>query len=123
MNKEIKIYQVDAFTNKAFKGNPAAVCILEDDINDELMKSIAQEMNLSETAFVKPLECSDINGCNFFSLRWFTPEVEVDLCGHATIATSKVLFDKFNISGQEIKYQTKSGTLIAKKENEKIGLD
>lgn len=123
MNKEIKIYQVDAFTNKAFKGNPAAVCILEEDINDDLMRSIAQEMNLSETAFVKPLECSDINGCNFFSLRWFTPEVEVDLCGHATIATSKVLFDEFNISGQEIKYQTKSGTLIAKKENEKIGLD
>lgn len=123
MNKEIKIYQVDAFTNKKFKGNPAAVCILEDDINDDLMKSIAQEMNLSETAFVKPLECSDINGCNFFSLRWFTPEVEVDLCGHATIATSKVLFDEFNISGQEIKYQTKSGTLIAKKKNEKIGLD
>ncbi|GAA0085810.1 PhzF family phenazine biosynthesis protein [Clostridium sp. CTA-7] len=123
MNKEIKIYQVDAFTNKAFKGNPAAVCILEEDINDDLMRSIAQEMNLSETAFVKPLECSDVNSCSFFSLRWFTPEVEVDLCGHATIATSKVLFDEFNISGQEIKYQTKSGTLIAKRENEKIGLD
>ena len=123
MKNKIRIYQVDAFTNEKFKGNPAAVCILEDDIKDELMKSIAQEMNLSETAFVKPLECSDINGCSFFSLRWFTPELEVDLCGHATIATSKVLFDEFNISGQEIKYQTKSGTLIAKKKNDKIGLD
>ena len=99
------------------------VCILENDISDELMKNIAQEMNLSETAFVKPLKNSNIGKGNLFSLRWFTPEVEVDLCGHATIATSKVLFDEFNIKEQYIKYETKSGLLTAKKKDEKISLD
>lgn len=123
MKNKIKIYQVDTFTSKAFKGNPAAVCILEDDINDELMQNIAQEMNLSETAFVKPLDKVNMSNCNLFSLRWFTPEVEVDLCGHATIAASKVLFDEFNIKEQYIKYETKSGVLIAKREDEKISLD
>lgn len=123
MKNKIKIYQVDAFTSEAFKGNPAAVCILENDISDELMKNIAQEMNLSETAFVKPLKNFNIGKGNLFSLRWFTPEVEVDLCGHATIATSKVLFDEFNIKEQYIKYETKSGLLTAKKKDEKISLD
>ncbi|MDC4238895.1 PhzF family phenazine biosynthesis protein [Clostridium tertium] len=123
MKNKIKIYQVDAFTSEAFKGNPAAVCILENDISDELMKNIAQEMNLSETAFVKPLKNLNIGKGNLFSLRWFTPEVEVDLCGHATIATSKVLFDEFNIKEQYIKYETKSGLLTAKKKDEKISLD
>jgi PhzF family phenazine biosynthesis protein len=123
VKNKIKIYQVDAFTSEAFKGNPAAVCILENDISDELMKNIAQEMNLSETAFVKPLKNSNIGKGNLFSLRWFTPEVEVDLCGHATIATSKVLFDEFNIKEQYIKYETKSGLLTAKKKDEKISLD
>lgn len=123
MKNKIKIYQVDAFTSEAFKGNPAAVCILENDISDELMKNIAQEMNLSETAFVKPLKNLNIGKGNLFSLRWFTPEVEVDLCGHATIATSKVLFDEFNIKEQYIKYEAKSGLLTAKKKDEKISLD
>ncbi len=123
MKNKIKIFQVDAFTSEAFKGNPAAVCILENDISDELMKNIAQEMNLSETAFVKPLKNSNIGKGNLFSLRWFTPEVEVDLCGHATIATSKVLFDEFNIKEQYIKYETKSGLLTSKKKDEKISLD
>lgn len=123
MKNKIKIYQVDAFTSEAFKGNPAAVCILENDISDELMKNIAQEMNLSETAFVKLLKNFNIGKGNLFSLRWFTPEVEVDLCGHATIATSKVLFDEFNIKEQYIKYETKSGLLTAKKKDEKISLD
>lgn len=123
MSKKIKIYQVDAFEGQAFKGNPAAVCILEDDISDELMQSIAKEMNLSETAFVKPLENKSISDCKLFSLRWFTPEVEVDLCGHGTIATSKILFEEFKIKANEIKYETKSGVLISGKEMEKISLD
>ena len=123
MKKKLKIYQVDAFTEEAFKGNPAAVCILEDDISDELMRSISKEMNLSETAFVKPLENKNISDCQLFSLRWFTPEVEVDLCGHGTIATSKILFDEFNMKTNEIKYETKSGILISKKEKENITLD
>lgn len=123
MNNKIKTYQVDAFTIEAFKGNPAAVCILEEDISDELMKNIAKEMNLSETAFVKPLENKSIDECSLFSLRWFTPEVEVDLCGHGTIAASKILFDEFNVKADEIKYETKSGILISGKEKEKITLD
>ena len=123
MNKKIKIYQVDAFAEEAFKGNPAAVCILEEDISDELMKNISKEMNLSETAFVKPLENKNIKDCELFSLRWFTPEVEVGLCGHGTIATSKILFDEFNIKTNEIKYESKSGILISKKEGDKITLD
>ena len=123
MNNKFKIYQVDAFTGQAFKGNPAAVCILEEDISDELMKNIAKEMNLSETAFVKSLEDKSISECSLFYLRWFTPEVEVDLCGHGTLATSKILFDEFNIKTDEIRYETKSGILISGKENDKITLD
>lgn len=123
MNKKITTYQVDAFTGQAFKGNPAAVCILEEDISDELMQSIAKEMNLSETAFAKPLEDKNISDCSLFSLRWFTPEVEVNLCGHGTIATSKILFDEFNVKTDEIRYETKSGILISGKENNNISLD
>ena len=106
MNKKFKIYQVDAFAEESFKGNPAAVCILEEDISDDLMKNIAKEMNLAETAFVKPLENKNISDCELFSLRWFTPKLEVDLCGHGTIATSKILFDEFNIKTNEIKYES-----------------
>lgn len=123
MNKKITTYQVDDFTGQAFKGNPAAVCILEEYISDELMQSIAKEMNLSETAFVKPLEDKNISDCSLFSLRWFTPEVEVNLCGHGTIATSKILFDEFNVKTDEIRYETKSGILISGKENNNISLD
>ncbi|MCF0148826.1 MAG: PhzF family phenazine biosynthesis protein [Clostridium sp.] len=123
MNKKFKIYQVDAFAEESFKGNPAAVCILEEDISDDLMKNIAKEMNLAETAFVKPLENKNISDCELFSLRWFTPKLEVDLCGHGTIATSKILFDEFNIKTNEIKYESKSGILISKKEGDKITLD
>ncbi|ASW43945.1 phenazine biosynthesis protein PhzF [Clostridium isatidis] len=122
MNR-IKIYQVDAFTDEVFKGNPAGVCILEEELNEELMKNIAQEMNLSETAFVRPIDTDDIGSCSLFSLRWFTPEVEVDLCGHGTIAASKVLFEEYNFKAKEIKYETKSGFLRAKKEGSKISLD
>lgn len=117
MNK-IKIYQVDAFTDEAFKGNPAGVCILEEDLNDELMKNIAQEMNLSETAFVRPIDSNDIGSCSLFYLRWFSPKVEVDLCGHGTIAASKILFEEYNLKTDKIKYQTKSGLLAAKRGGE-----
>jgi PhzF family phenazine biosynthesis protein len=80
---KIDIYQVDAFTDQAFKGNPAAVCPLDDWLADELMQQIAMENNLSETAFFVP----ESDG---FGLRWFTPQTEVDLCGHATLATAHV---------------------------------
>ena len=84
--KKTKIYQVDTFTDKLFSGNPAAVCLLDTWINDEWMQLIGNENNLAETAFVVP------NGQNF-EIRWFTPTVEVDLCGHATLAAAFVLFN------------------------------
>ena len=84
---EIPVYQVDAFTNEPFKGNPAAVCLLEEQIADSLMAAIAGEMNLSETAFLLP----EGDG---YRLRWFTPQVEVKLCGHATLATAYVIFGR-----------------------------
>ena len=82
-----KIYQVDAFTNAAFKGNPAGVCILDKTQPDAWMKNVASEMNLSETAFLVPED-------DGFRLRWFTPRVEVDLCGHATLASAHILWEK-----------------------------
>ena len=82
----IPIYQVDAFTAKPFAGNPAAVCILEAPADEKWMQNVAREMNLSETAFI----CPEADG---FRLRWFTPAVEVDLCGHATLATAHILWE------------------------------
>lgn len=119
MMKKLKIYQIDVFTDEPFKGNPAAVCILDEEISEEQMKLIAAEMNLSETAFVLPI----YNESDIYSLRWFTPEVEVPLCGHGTIGTAKVLFDVFKIKADEIIFETKSGKLTAKKYEEGIGID
>ena len=113
----IPIFQVDAFSSKCFSGNPAAVCPLEDWLPDEIMLSIASENNLSETAFV------NIN-TKPFSIRWFTPTTEVDLCGHATLASARILFDEYlepNIN--EIVFSSNRGELRASKENEKIFLD
>jgi PhzF family phenazine biosynthesis protein len=84
---KIPIYQVDAFASEVFSGNPAAVCLLDSWIDDEQMQSIAAENNLSETAFL--VECE-----NGFDLRWFTPVTEVALCGHATLASAFVLFNR-----------------------------
>lgn len=121
--KAVQVYQVDAFTNESFKGNPAAVCVLEEPIEDKYLQLIAKEMNLSETAFVQSLEGKYVNDTNIFSLRWFTPKCEVDLCGHATIATSKILFDCMGIKKDQILYETKSGRLTANKAGEGIALD
>ncbi len=117
--KELAIYQVDVFTKDFFKGNPAAVCVLDKEIDEETMKDIAAEMNLSETAFLLPLD--KVN--NIYSLRWFTPEVEVDLCGHGTIGTAKVLYEIMGIESDSITFKTKSGDLIAKKYDDGIGID
>ena len=102
----MKKYVVDAFTSFPFKGNPAAVTIVDEFPSDESCLEIASELNLSETAFFKPL------GGNRFNLRWFTPTVEVDLCGHATLAASHVLYT-LKIIGAEasITFDTRSGTL------------
>ena len=81
------LYQVDSFTNEAYAGNPAAVCIMEREMSDGWMQAVAREMNLSETAFLFPIEKG-------YSLRWFTPIIEVDLCGHATLAAAHVLWEE-----------------------------
>ncbi|MGL6345119.1 MAG: PhzF family phenazine biosynthesis protein, partial [Waterburya sp.] len=110
------IIQVDAFTNQIFQGNPAAVCILQTEPNERWMQSVAQEMNLSETAFLVKQEQD-------YNLRWFTPTTEVPLCGHATLASAHVLWTEgYASTGQTINFQTKSGLLTAKYENNWIEL-
>lgn len=87
--KEIETYIVDSFTDKPFRGNPAGVCLVESDLKPETMLSIAKELGLSETTFIKKLE-----GPNKYSIRYFSPKMEIPLCGHATLAASKVIFEK-----------------------------
>jgi PhzF family phenazine biosynthesis protein len=107
-----KIYQVDAFTSKPFLGNPAAVCILESPWEDSRMQILAQEMNLSETAFLQRLESG-------YSLRWFTPLTEVDLCGHATLASAHILWETGLLDpDEEAKLHTRSGLLTAVRKGE-----
>ena len=101
MSNPLTIYQVDAFTSKLFGGNPAAVCPLETWLPDELMQKLAAENNLSETAFF-------VREGEGYGLRWFTPQFEIDLCGHATLATAFVLFNQLNFVGEVIKFKTKS---------------
>lgn len=100
----MKYFVVDAFTDNVFKGNPAGVCLLENPISDELMQNIAAENNLAETAFVLPAD-------NGYNLRWFTPEVEIDLCGHATLASAFVIRNFVNKNMENVNFFTKSGTL------------
>lgn len=100
-----KIFQIDAFTQNIFGGNPAAVCILDSWISAELMQQIAAENNLAETAFAVPKT-------DHYELRWFTPETEVDLCGHATLATAYVLFEYYNHENNTIRFiSSRSGEL------------
>ena len=111
------IIQVDAFTDQPFKGNPAAVCVLQSSQADEWMQSVAQEMNLSETAFLLKQDRA-------YNLRWFTPATEVPLCGHATLASAHVLWTEgYASTGQAIEFETKSGILKAKYQDDWIELD
>ena len=111
------IIQVDAFTNRPFQGNPAAVCVLEAPVTDEWMQSVAKEMNLSETAFTIPKDGG-------FSLRWFTPTTEVPLCGHATLATAHTLWSEGHLAkDKEARFYTQSGLLIAKLQEDWIELN
>jgi PhzF family phenazine biosynthesis protein len=115
----MKIFTVDAFTDKPFTGNPAGVCILDEIINDALMLKIASEINYSETAFVIANKFNER-----FSLRWFTPTEEVDLCGHATLATAKILYNIGLVDkNQKIEFETRSGILTSKLIGDKIELD
>ncbi|MEC4817512.1 MAG: PhzF family phenazine biosynthesis protein [Scytonema sp. PMC 1069.18] len=111
------ITQVDAFTNTPFAGNPAAVCVLPAPLTDEWMQKLAQEMNLSETAFLVRQE-------DGYHLRWFTPTTEVPLCGHATLASAHVLWSEGHLLPDEVaRFHTKSGLLIAKKQGSWIELN
>lgn len=110
------IFQVDAFTDELFGGNPAAVCPLKEWIRPELMQQIAAENNLSETAFF-------VKEGDVFGLRWFTPAAEVDLCGHATLATAHVLFDELGYEKDKIQFETKSGRLSVEIEDGHLLMD
>lgn len=104
---EIIIYQVDAFTDRPFKGNPAAVCLLDQPREAEWMQAVAAEMNLSETAFLTPENAG-------YRLRWFTPKKEVKLCGHATLASTHVLYEENLLKkGEQVRFYTLSGVLTA----------
>lgn len=107
----MKQFIVDAFTEKIFGGNPAAVCVLENFPPEDLMQNIARENNLSETAFV-------VKEKNFYRLRWFTPAAEIDFCGHATLATAFVLFNYYEKNLSKIEFETLSGKFfVERKEN------
>lgn len=124
MKKEpMLMYQVDAFTKVPFKGNPAAVCILTRKLKDRILQSIAAEMNLSETAFLEMLDKKPLTESQKFGLRWFTPKVEVPLCGHATLATAAVLFREIRVRAKAIRFKTRSGVLVARRERDGIVLD
>ena len=112
-----RIVQVDAFTSRPFAGNPAAVCVLPEAREDAWMSDVAREMNLSETAFLHPMNSG-------FSLRWFTPSIEVKLCGHATLASAHVLWQDGHLpQGQTARFHTKSGLLTAVQKDGRIEMD
>ncbi|MFL6248307.1 MAG: PhzF family phenazine biosynthesis protein [Thermoanaerobaculia bacterium] len=113
----MKLLQIDAFTSQAFRGNPAAVCLLDGERDARWMQDVAAEMNLSETAFLLPRD-SD------FSLRWFTPATEVALCGHATLASAHALWEEQILAPTDIaRFHTKSGLLTAERKGDRIELD
>lgn len=113
---KLKTYQVDAFTYKVFSGNPAAVVPLENWLDDNILQNIALENNLSETAFF-------VNEKEGYRIRWFTPTSEVDLCGHATLASSFVLFNILNYEKNVIKFNSRSGELLVEKNDDLISLN
>lgn len=113
----MRLLQVDAFTGKAFAGNPAAVCLLDDARDATWMQNVAAEMNLSETAFVKP-------AADGFDLRWFAPAVEVDLCGHATLASAHALWEEGDVTDDaSITFHTRSGDLRCHRRMDRIEMD
>ncbi len=116
MSMNIRLYQVDAFASRVFEGNPAAVCPLDCWLDDSLLQAIAEESNLSETAFFVQSERG-------FELRWFTPVREVGLCGHATLAAAHVLFKELAYSGQRIIFETLSGDLFVDKVGISLQMD
>ncbi|HTU45963.1 MAG TPA: PhzF family phenazine biosynthesis protein [Bryobacteraceae bacterium] len=113
---ELPIFQVDAFSSSVFSGNPAAICPLEEWLPDETLQSIAAENNLAETAYF-------VRKNGRFGLRWFTPVCEVDLCGHATLASAYVLFQELNEPGDTVHFDTKSGELVVKRDGDLLAMN
>ncbi|HWQ81726.1 MAG TPA: PhzF family phenazine biosynthesis protein [Ignavibacteria bacterium] len=117
MERKIKLFQADAFTDELFGGNPAAVCYLDNWLSDKLMQNIAAENNLAETAFVVPMG-------DQYEIRWFTPSTEVELCGHATLASAHVLFEFYENDLNEIVFKSRErGILKVRKSGEVLTLD
>ena len=112
----IPYYQVDAFASRVFTGNPAGVCLLADWLPDEVLQAIAAENNLAETAFVVP-------PAGRYDLRWCTPAMEVDLCGHATLAPAHVIFEHLGYRGDAVRFDTRSGELSVTREGDRLTLD
>ena len=118
---KIPLYQVDAFTSRRFSGNPAAVVFPGQDLDEGTMQAIAAENNLAETAFVREAGAANENG--EYSIRWFTPTMEVDLCGHATLASGHVLFRHRDFSGKALVFSSRSGRLTVRREDDSYVLD
>jgi PhzF family phenazine biosynthesis protein len=114
---EIPLFQVDSFSSRTFGGNPAAICPLPEWIDAALMQSIAAENNLAETAFFVT------RADGRYELRWFTPTVEVDLCGHATLAAAYVLYEYLGAAGEELVFETRSGELKVRRDGKILKLD
>lgn len=112
----MKQYVVDAFTDKVFSGNPAAVCVTDSEISEEIMMNITRENNLSETAFA-------VKNGDFYKLRWFTPGGEIDLCGHATLGTAYVIMNYYEKDLKEVSFETMSGILTVKRKGELYEMD
>lgn len=113
---DLPVFQIDAFTDTVFSGNPAAVCPLDTWLADDVMQAIAAENNLAETAFFVP----DGDG---FELRWFTPTLEVELCGHATLASAFLIFDRIAPDAETLRFQTRSGELTVARQDGRLFLD
>ena len=113
---KLQIYQVDAFTKQLFSGNPAAVVLCDSELSSDTMQSVAFENNLSETAFIFSVNSN-------YQIRWFTPKIEVDLCGHATLAAGHVLFNHLDISGSKVTFISNRGPLIVRKNGDILYLD
>jgi PhzF family phenazine biosynthesis protein len=113
---KIPLYQIDAFASKVFAGNPAAVCPLSGWLEDALMQAIASENNLSETAFFVPLDQG-------YHIRWFTPAAEVDLCGHATLASAYAIFTYLDPSRSRVTFKSRSGPLTVSKQGDVLAMD
>ncbi|RMD90483.1 MAG: PhzF family phenazine biosynthesis protein [Alphaproteobacteria bacterium] len=115
----IAFLQIDAFAEAPFEGNPAAVCPLDDWLPDDVLQAIAAENNLSETAFFVPSDNDDVD----FDLRWFTPAVEVDLCGHATLAAGHAILSNLRGRGEAVRFATQSGELVVTRDGDRLSLD